>query len=257
MMTDAPASRVTAWACFSDTRELTETRITELTGCLSADERARAARFWHANDRRDYVAAHALVRMALSAQTQLAPEHLRFGADSYGKPFLRLPDGETPPTFSLAHSRGLVACALASEGAVGIDVEHVDASIDATRLATDLFSAGEVEALQRCSIAERPSRFCELWTLKEALFKAVGTGLRSELNAVSFRVDGDQVSLTAAAPLFTHVPWEFVLMDVGGTHKLAIAIDARQQDSQQLPITCCDLTRSVPLLLRCDVGDTE
>ena len=247
MITDAPASRGTAWAYFSNTLELTETRITELTGCLSADERERAARFWHTNDRRDYVAAHALVRMALSAQTQLAPEHLRFGAGSYGKPFLRLPDGGTPPAFSLAHSRGLVACVLAWEGATGIDVEHVDASIDATRLATDLFSAGEVEALQRCSIAERPSRFCELWTLKEALFKAVGTGLRSELNAVSFRVDGDQVSLTAA-PRFTHVPWEFVLMDVGGTHKLAIAIEVCRQHRQQLSITCCDLTRSVPLL---------
>ena len=234
-------------AVFSDTRSLAETRITELTALLSTEERERAARFWYAHDRRDYVAAHALVRMALSAHMQLAAEDLSFGADSHGKPYLCLRDGETAPAFSLTHSRGLVACVVASEGAVGIDVEPVNGSIDATRLAKELFSAGEVESLQRCSIAERPSRFCELWTLKEALFKAVGTGLRSELSAVSFGFNGEQVSLTTVAPLFTNVPWEFVLMDVGGTHKLAIAIDARQHDSQQLSISCCDLSRGVPL----------
>ena len=144
------------------------------------------------------------------------PSNSSFGADRSGKPFLLLPNGETPPHFSLAHSRGVVACVVASEGAVGIDVEPVDPSIDADRIATRFFSVEESEALRRYSVTERPSRFCELWTLKEALFKAVGTGLGSALNAVTFRVEGDQVSLTTRTPSFTEAPWVFALMDVGG-----------------------------------------
>ena len=233
---------MTAWACFCDTRSLDETQITELAGRLSPAERERSARFWQAHDRRDYVAAHALVRMALAAHTQLRPEQLSLGADSYGKPLLVLPNGATPPHFSLAHSRGLVACAVSLDGAVGIDVEPVDTTLDVDRIATRFFSVEESDALQRCSITERPSRFCELWTLKEALFKAVGTGLGSGLNAVTFRVDRDQISLRTRTPSFTEVPWSFALMDVGGTHKLALAVDARHH-SQPLSMTRWDLTR--------------
>ncbi len=218
---------MTAQACYSDTRSLDESQITELAGCLSPAERERSTRFWHAHDRRDYVAAHALVRMTLATHMQIRPEQLSFGADTYGKPFLLLPNGSTPPHFSLAHSRGLVACVVSSEGAVGIDVEPVDTSIDTDRIATRFFSDEESDALQRYSVTERSSRFCELWTLKEALFKAVGTGLGSGLNAVTFRVEGDQISLTTRTPSFTEVAWSFALMDVGGTHKLALAVDAR------------------------------
>jgi len=242
MIVDAPAAGMTAWACFSDTRSLDETQITALAGRLSPSERERAARFWHAHDKRDYIAAHALVRMALAAYTQLTPEQLSFGADGYGKPFLVLPNGETPPQFSLTHSRGLVACVVASEGAVGIDVEPVDTSIDADRIATRFFSVEESEALQRCSITERPSRFFELWTLKEALLKAVGTGLGSGLNAVTFRVESDQISLTTRTPPFTEVRWVFALMDVGGTHTLALAIGSAEQRRQPVSIRRWDLT---------------
>jgi 4'-phosphopantetheinyl transferase len=235
---------MTAWAFFSDTRLLGETQITELAGRLSPAERERSARFWQAHDQRDYVAAHALVRMALAAHTQLRPEQLSFGADSYGKPFLLVPNGATPPHFSFTHSRGLVACVVSSDGTVGIDVEAVDAAIDVDRIASRFFSAEESDALHRYSITERPSRFCELWTLKEALFKAVGTGLSSGLNAVTFRVERDQISLTTRTPSFREVPWGFALMDVGGTHKLALAVDARHH-SQPVSMTRWDLTRAV------------
>lgn len=225
---------MTAWACFADTRSLDETQITDLACRLSPAERERSARFWQAHDKRDYVAAHALLRMALAAHTQRRPEQLSFGADRYGKPFLLLPNGTTPPHFSLAHSRGLVACVVSSDGAVGIDVEPVDAAIDVDHIASRFFSAEESDALQRYPITERPSRFCELWTLKEALFKAVGTGLSSGLNAVTFRVERDRISFATRTPSFTEVPWGFALMDVGGTHKLALAVDARHHSQPVL-----------------------
>jgi 4'-phosphopantetheinyl transferase len=238
---------MTAWACFCDTRSLAATQIADLAECLSPAERERSARFWQAHDKRDYVAAHALVRMALSAHTHLGPGHLSLGADRYGKPFLLLPDGATPPHFSLTHSRGLVACVVSWDGAVGIDVEPVDTTLDVDRIATRFFSVEESDALRRYPVTERPSRFCELWTLKEALFKAVGTGLGSGLDAVTFRVERDRISLTTRTPSFTEMPWRFALTDVGGTHKLALAIDARHHHhSQPVSMTRWDLNRPAP-----------
>ena len=232
-----------AWACYSDTRSLDDTQIDALARLLSPTERERSSRFRHAHDRRDYIAAHALVRMALSAHIHTAPERLTFDADGHGKPFLVAPAGVSSPAFSLAHSRGLVACVVARAGAVGIDVEPVENNADIARIAERFFSTEETEALRRRPPATRSSLFCELWTLKEALLKAVGTGLSSGLDAVSFRVEGHHVSLTAHTPPFTDTPWAFMVMDVEGTHKLALAIDATG-DRQPVSVTRWDLLRS-------------
>jgi 4'-phosphopantetheinyl transferase len=214
-----------AWACYSDTRSLDESRIDALTRLLSTSERERSSRLWNPRDRRDYVAAHALVRMALSAHVPIPPERLTISADSHGKPFLVAPAGVSAPSFSLAHSRNLVACVVAPAGAVGIDVEPVDNGADVAHMAERFFSAEETEALQSRPPGARSSLFCELWTLKEALLKAVGTGLSSGLDGISFRVVDHHVSLTARAPQFAEARWSFVVMDLEGTHKLALAID--------------------------------
>ena len=82
-----------------------------------------------------------------------------------GKPFLS--DG---PAFSLSHS-GL-SCVLAiGEGRVGVDIERMDeANLAALEAAAD--DAEQVWIRE----GDRLRRFHALWTRKEALAKAVGTG---------------------------------------------------------------------------------
>src|SRR5215813_3615442 len=89
---------------------------------LSADEQRRHDRFAFAEDRRDYAAAHALLRRRLSAAVPIPPESWAFEAAPDGKPRLstacRL---DAPLSFNLSHTRGLVACAVAPGVDVGID----------------------------------------------------------------------------------------------------------------------------------------
>src|SRR5262249_5736180 len=134
-----------------------------------------------------------------------------------------------PVAISLSHSRGLVACALAHDRLVGVDVQPVDMTLDVMTLARRFFAPEEAAALDACVPEQRASRFCELWTLKEALFKALGLGLGLRPDCASFHVDDGEVSFASRSTL-TDGDWSFVVTDVGGTHRLAAAMSQKPGD---------------------------
>jgi hypothetical protein len=116
-----------------------------------------------------------------------APLDWTFIQNSYGKPALSPEDfARTRLTFNLAHTTRIVACAVSRDLSVGVDVERIGASIDVMDVAARFFSRAETTALMRCGVAERKTRFIEIWTLKEAMVKAVGEGLSCPLDRFSF-----------------------------------------------------------------------
>lgn len=98
---------------------------------LSPEEAARAGRFLRAEDRRDYIVAHCLLREALSQyQPAYAPDAWRFETNSFGKPSISTNHLlGSPMEFSLSHTRGFVACAVAPVR-IGIDVEWLDREVE-------------------------------------------------------------------------------------------------------------------------------
>jgi 4'-phosphopantetheinyl transferase len=206
---------------FCETVGLADAHVSAMLSVLSADERDRQQRFAFAVDRRDYVAAHVLLRTVLATHQAIAPDRLRFGATPRGKPFLLPPaNGVQTPSFSITHSRGAVACAVVGGGRIGVDVESVEACARAVDVARRVFSDAEVAALDRLPDHERGAHVCALWTLKEAYSKAIGLGLAQSLTHPSFDVSGAQVDSVGAEG------WLFALASVGVTHKLAVAVDA-------------------------------
>jgi 4'-phosphopantetheinyl transferase len=138
---------------------------------LSAGEHARATRFLAEADRRDYIAAHVLLRRALSSvDPAYAPREWEFAAGERGRPELR----DRRIRFNLSHTRGLVACVIAATDC-GIDVEPVELERDLPR--RRVLTADESAALAALPVAEQPLRYARLWTLKEAYAKARGLGL--------------------------------------------------------------------------------
>jgi 4'-phosphopantetheinyl transferase len=214
--------RVHIW--YHLTEELDETGVARASAILSDSERLRGQRFLFARDRRDFVAAHALTRLALSRYGSLAPAQWRFQEGAEGKPSLAADDRTPPLTFNLSHTHGLVACAIAPGVDVGIDVERVDRRVAAEEIATRFFSAGERADLARCPAEERARRFFELWTLKEAYIKAIGKGLSHSLNTFGFALNEPGSIGFVPPPDVDMAAWQFALFAPTELHAIALAV---------------------------------
>ncbi len=149
-------------------------------GVLSADERARAARFRRPVDRARSIAARVALRELLGGYLGRAPAAIRFVAGPHGKPALEAGFGVAAPRFNVAHSGRLVLLAFAACD-VGVDVEEVRRGVEVEDLARRFFSADEADALAASPSAGRARLFFRIWTRKEAFLKAHGTGLSSPL----------------------------------------------------------------------------
>ena len=89
-------------------------------------------------------------------------------------------------------------------------------------IAARFFSAPEVAWLHECAEGERQVRFVELWTLKEAYVKAIGTGLSQPLNSFGFTIDSNR-QIHFEPPTGDTSPWQFELGQPTDRHRLAIA----------------------------------
>ena len=126
MATTLAPCQVDVWYRVTD--PLDEADVAESIAVLSPDERSRHSRFVFARDRRDYAAAHALLRQSLSRYADITPIRWRFREG--GKPSLVVDDGAPSLSFNLSHTHGIVACAISGGSDVGIDVEAVAREVD-------------------------------------------------------------------------------------------------------------------------------
>jgi 4'-phosphopantetheinyl transferase len=152
----------------------------ELLGRLPAARRERLARYPAAARDASLLGLALLERAAHDCAPQRRLAALVFPAR--GKPYW--PDG---PDFSIAHSGELVACALATAGRVGLDLERADrVSTQQLRLVLD--------ARERAAIAAGELTATAAFVMKEAVVKASGAGLtalgRVRLAGAAAELDG-------------------------------------------------------------------
>lgn len=194
---------------------------------LSDDERARYQRFHFEHDRHSYLAAHAVTRAVLAPLAALQPPELQFEAGAQGRPELCQPASGPRLRFNLSHTRGLVACAVALEHAIGVDVEHVARRADIDQLAPAVFSERERAELAELTGDDKRTRFFQLWTLKEAYIKAVGKGLSLPLRSITLELPaGAPPRLRFAPPLSDNgAHWWLDVHAPRPSHLLAIAFN--------------------------------
>lgn len=168
---------------------------------LSADERARAGRFVFGTDRDRFIAGRAWVRRHMAAILGRPARALRLIADTHGKPGLDDPD--RPIAFNVSHTRQRITLAVARDP-VGIDIENrVPDDLDG--VADLVMSPSERTAFAALATDRlRRAAFVRLWTRKEALLKAIGTGLLTEPRTATVGLGPpDDTPETVADP---HVP---------------------------------------------------
>ena len=203
---------------------------------LPETEIARLADFRAESPRRLHLLARGLQRSMLTRLLPgTAPRDWQFERSGSGRPSLSHPHG-IDVDFNLAHSRGLVAMALGRGVRIGIDVERFERR-RSLEIARRYFSVREIAALESLPADAQPRRFVELWTLKEAYLKAIGTGIAGGLGSMTF--DWREGALTferASDP--DAARWRFRQWRWGDDHLLALAWLA----PGELGVECRELT---------------
>lgn len=146
----------------------------EGTACLSALEREQAARFRFEKDAVHWRACRAALRHVLGETLGIDPAAVAFEFGEFGKPALSPPwDGLH---FNLSHCRDLALIALCRDGALGVDIEPRDRAASLLGCEDAFCHPEEMTALPDDE-QPRSVALMEIWTDKEALLKALGTGM--------------------------------------------------------------------------------
>jgi 4'-phosphopantetheinyl transferase len=156
---------------------------------LSSHESQRAAAFASATDRRRYVAAHAFMRAVLAHHTGIDARALCFTEGAAGKPALVPSQAGSLIQFNLSHSGDLALCGAAREQSLGVDVEVVRSLDDLPALLRSSFSADERRQFDALEPTLRHEAFFAAWTRKEAVIKALGTGLSTDPARIEVSID--------------------------------------------------------------------
>ncbi|SIT49152.1 4'-phosphopantetheinyl transferase (modular protein) [Paraburkholderia piptadeniae] len=149
-----------------------------LVHTLSQDERQHAQAYRHEGDRNNFIARRSMLRWLIGVYLRSRPESLRFNVTRHGKPALQWPRG-TRLAFNVSHTDGLALLAFALNCRVGIDVERQIEGIDFANVGRGIFSPVE-ESVLAAARPDSATAFLSIWTRKEALLKALGSGLLVE-----------------------------------------------------------------------------
>jgi 4'-phosphopantetheinyl transferase len=238
-----PQDEVHLWYVQRD--EVTEPSLLKAyMAILTPEEEARRARYYFEKHRLEYLLTRALCRGVLSRYADVAPEAWAFTANRYGRPEIASPEG-SPLRFNLTNTEGLIACLVAREREIGIDVEDTERNGETVAIADRFFSALEVAALRAVPEALQRARFFDYWTLKEAYIKARGMGLSIPLNQFSFELDPGKPIRISFDPALGDDPetWQFAQRRVGPRHLISAAVRRAGEPDLRFVVR-----RTIPLL---------
>lgn len=160
-----------------------------LHALLEPEERDRLARFAFPWLRTRYAVAHAAVRTLAARHGAGPPAAQRWAKGPHGKPYLP----GLPLELNLSHAGDWALVAIGHDRAVGVDLEAIAPQRVSPGMVRMVTSSTEAAAIARLPAHEHAAAFFRLWVRKEAVIKALGTGLARRLDTID-------VPLQARAP---------------------------------------------------------
>ena len=156
---------------------------------LSAAENEQAARFRFEKDARHWRACRSALRAILGGALGIAPESVPLGFAEFGKPLLQAPFDFLH--FNLSHCHDLALVALCVDGPLGIDLEPADRGKSLLGCEHAFCHPDEIAGLPETE-DKRADVLLDIWTSKEALLKALGTGMSLAPETVPLRPPGER-----------------------------------------------------------------
>lgn len=163
---------------FSFTRETSKNYLIPGKHC-NAKEKSRALKLREQSDSDTYLFCHSLLRTLISKKLSIDPSDIPLQYNKSGKPAI---EGD-PLFFNISHTTDASAIAISLKGPVGIDIERIRIIKDFASIARKFFSKSECDFIFSSGEYEL-DKFFLIWTRKEALLKAVGSGIISDLPKV-------------------------------------------------------------------------
>ncbi len=212
---------------------------------LDDEEKARWHRFPVPAPRRRFALCRAALRVNLAGRLACSSDRLSFGYGEHGKPYALVDGRRAEAGFNVSHCgrNGLIV--FASNDRIGIDVAERTPGRDLDGIGSMVYGPTERRLLSLASGQQKVRLFYRLWSMKEALIKALGSGF--SLNPSRFEVPGAMLQGARSSLFrFPHAPsnsWH--LIDLG-EHRFAAAFAYR--------VPTCSPSRSTGAPDRTDAG---
>jgi 4'-phosphopantetheinyl transferase len=180
----------------------------------------RYARYREDRDRLMFLGGRVMARAVVAGALAVRPDEWQWREGPHGRPEIAAP--ETPVRFNIAHSGGVVVCAVSCGREVGVDVEDrgrrpVDSRVIRRYLAPE--EAADVEARG----AAWHDRFLMYWTLKESYLKALGLGISVPLEEIRFTIEPEIRISFRGSLADSSTDWTFRLLPQTPRHYTAVA----------------------------------
>lgn len=154
---------------------------------VSREERERARRFRFVEDAVRHLLGRALIRRLLAQATGEEAAQVEIECNAYGKPFC----SDAGVEFNVSHAGCWVVLAATRGHAVGVDVEAIKQHTDWVNLA-EMLHPDESHDIAALAASQQQAAFFRCWSRKEAVIKAIGTGLSTPLTAFRVSVVGEE-----------------------------------------------------------------
>ena len=164
---------------------------------------------------------------------------MSFEENDYGKPFALVDGIPAVISFNVSHSGECGLIAFAPAGRLGVDVEEITPRRDLASLIEAVMGPDEQAELAEMRGTARLRQFYRLWTCKEALIKALGTGFSTDVSRfqVPPNIRRGELTGTFRFPHLPTVTWS--LQDIGrGEFAAALAYELPGPGGYSQPGDC-------------------
>lgn len=164
-----------------DTNALSDEKYNNMKEIVSPATLARTEKMRFDSDKKSKIAGEAAARILLSEELSISPAEINFKYTSLGKPYI-----DENIYFNITHSAGVAAAAV-NNTEIGIDIEKTR-DFDERILERVCTEKEKEYILSEKNDAEKNKKFFQIWTLKEAYLKCIGTGITVDMKSIEFTI---------------------------------------------------------------------
>lgn len=196
------------------------------TSYLSKQELSEYESFGIQERRNQYLISRWLSKSLLGSLLGISAIDVSTTKGPLGKPYLEDKLNSLKIDFNISHTKEITLVGIAHQMQIGVDVEKIVEKKKSNDLAGRFFMPSEAKwQAEGSSAQEQVSRFFRIWSMKEAVIKAIGGGVFQNIKQVTLQEEnGSLILRSSTEPWSLKENWQlFELKEIEG-HACSVAI---------------------------------